>query len=220
VLFRYPDGLPFALVAAHGRGRIGLATVSATRDWAEWPLTPFFVIAVQELVKDAVQASVPLLSTEVGGRVALDWAEEATGAEFELVSPAGERRIVGVTRPGVEAPYLLRGFSEPGLYEISRGGKSLRIAVNLPTTESDLAALSRAKLEGDLGGMQVIHARGWDEQRERVDRLRHGRPLWPFLLVLAACLAVCEELFANLRSRVGGLPPILGRLLAAGRGGA
>jgi len=214
--FRYADGTPFIFSVPHGHGSVTVASLGANRDWSEWPLTPFFVIMVQELAKAAVHQNLNLLMTTVGGVLPVVWPQDTLQVDFRLTSPAGRATNVTATRDSVEAPFLVSGFGTPGLFTLSGGGDELRIAVNPPASEGELEYVSTTKLAGDLRAATLRQAASWGEQQQQVGDLRYGRPLWPLLLVVAFFVAIVEELFANYQSRARGLPPGLRRLLAGG----
>lgn len=218
-LYRYADEFPFMIRMPVGPGHLAVVSVSANRDWSEWPLTPFFVILLQELLKGAVQENVGSLMTTVGGVLALDWPEDAVNLEFDLLSPVGTTERLTVSRTSNLQPVLIRGFDQPGIYQLSRRDKTLQLAVNVAPEEGRLSYATRQRLSGDLRTATLYFAKGWQEHQVQLGNLRHGRPLWPLLLLLAFVIAIVEELFANYRSRARALPLELQRILT-GTGGA
>ncbi|OGV76192.1 MAG: hypothetical protein A3K19_18905 [Lentisphaerae bacterium RIFOXYB12_FULL_65_16] len=215
-LFQYPDGAPFLVEVPFGLGSFWLASVSANRDWSEWPLSPFFVVLTQELIKSCAHRHLTSLTTTVGNSLPFEWQEEATELEFRLRDPAGRERVLNVKRADNNRPVVLNGFDEPGFYRVARGAKERMIAVNVPPEEGDLSYLTVDEMAGGLPGDRVQQASAWQDQQQNLVNLRHGRPLWPFLLCIAFFLAATEEIFANLRSRTAGFSQSLRLFLKQG----
>lgn len=216
MVFQYHDGGAFILSVPFGQGTFWITSVGANRDWSEWPLTPFFVIIQQELIKSSASRNMIALSAEVGGMLALDWAEDATELDFRLRTPSGDEKTLSLSRPSRTKPVVVRGFDEPGFCHIQRNGKERVIAVNLPETESGLTYASPDELGLPLRTARLYQADSWHEHQQNLVNLHHGRPLWPFLLCCAFVLAISEEFFANIRSRTSGLPDTLRQFLRRG----
>ena len=215
-LYQYPEGAPFAIEVSVGQGSLWLMSVSANRDWSEWPLSPLFVICSQELIKSAASRNLPSLVTRVGEALALEWQEEAVEIDFRLTSPDGRTRMVAVSRTNSQQPVILRGFDTPGFYRLERNGDERMIAVNCPEEESNLNYTAVEELRLSLHSAETYFAASWHELQQQLVDLRQGRPLWPLLLSMAFLVAVTEELLSNVRSRASGLPRSLQQFLRKG----
>lgn len=216
MVFQYHDGGAFMLCAPFGQGTFWVTSVGANRDWSEWPLTPFFVVIQQELIKSSASRNMVALSAEVGGMLALDWAEDATELDFRLRTPSGQEEAMSLSRPSATKPVVIRGFDEPGFFHLQRNGKERVIAVNTPEEETGLTYSSPEELGLPLRTTRLYQADSWHEHQQNLTNLHHGRPLWPFLLCCAFVLAISEEFFANLRSRASGLPDTLLQFMRRG----
>jgi hypothetical protein len=217
-LFVYSDGTPFIIKEEIGRGSLAVASLTADRAWSDWPLNPLFLVAVQELIRAAASRNLQPTQTTVGGFLPVEWPLATLEQDFTLRTPQGTTRQLTAERTSVEAPLLLRGFEEPGLYELAAAGQRLPVAVNLPPDEGDLQYVSRRELGRALRRATLFTAEQWDEQRQQAAALRHGRPLWPVLLVAAFLLVLAEELVANQQSRVPSVPDGLRQALQRGEG--
>lgn len=215
-VFHYADGGAFVLEVPHERGSFWVTSVGANRDWSEWPLTPFFVLCQQELIKGGARRNLTQLTGVVGSPVAVEWAEQATELDFELKGPSGHTRTVHVSRSAVDNPAILSGFPEPGFYMLRRQGKERQVAINVPEAESAMTYVTKDEAGLPLRQATVYHAENWHQHQQNLANLRQGRPLWPALLLLAFVLAVTEELFANLRSRAKAVPEALRQFLGRG----
>ena len=218
VIFQYGDGTPFILSMPHQNGMLHLATVSANRDWSDWPMTPFFVVIMQEMLKDAVQQRLQPLTTEVGNVLPVTWTEKVKEADFRLKTPDNNTETLAVSRENLERPFLFEGFDSPGFYRLERGEISRPIAVNVPSDESNWEYLGENRLKASMPGLQVYTADNWTTHFEQILNVRRGRPLWPWLLIAVLLLTILEELVANLQSRARGMPSGLSRLLRSEEG--
>ena len=219
-VFRYGDGAPFAVSVPLGQGRLWLGSVSANRDWSEWPLSPFFVVFHQELIKGAARRTLAAGQGVVGERLALSWPGDATEFDFQVTTPGGERRLVAAERSRPGEPVVLPAFTETGHYRVAAGDDVRVIAVNVPPTESELTYVSREEIDLAFRASGVHQSEDWHRHQEQLADLRHGRPLWPVLLLLAFLLGATEEIFSNVRSRAGELPAALQQFLRRGQGAA
>ncbi len=214
--FHYAAGGAFAVQAPCGQGWLWVVSVSANRDWSEWPLTPFFVLFQQELIKASVQNRWASLTGEVGAPLALDWPGEGLDFDVRVRAPSGRESTVRVTRAEAGKPVVLPGFDEPGFYSLERSGSQLSVAVNLPEAETEFRYLQPEELALSTRHVTTYQASSWAEQQELLAGVRQGKPLWPLLLGLAFLLAVTEELFANLRSRAARVPEALRQFVKRG----
>ncbi len=197
----YADGSPFLWTAPVGRGRLWVGSLGAGRAWSDWPLSPLFVVVVQNILRESAGRLEPSLMTEVGGALDLPWPGDGLRKDAELVSPDGERQPISLDRRGQGQPFSIEGFSQPGLYGLHIGGRELTVAVNLPSSELTLDYPTPPELVQGIGGIRVEQAADWQELRSRLVLLKSGIPLWPWLLAAALILTVFEELLANGLSR-------------------
>ena len=216
-VFNYPDGAPFLTSVRVGDGSFWLASVSANRDWSEWPLSPFFVIFQRELIGRATRQHLPAPALSVGDRLPLSQPSADRTLDVEIEHPDGTKALRTVRRRQSQNPFLVGPFLSAGFYRLRYAGSERRVAVNTPAAETDLTY----RTSSELGGLSVPHgavyvAESWREQQRHVAGLRFGRPVWPLLLALAFFLAVAEELFANMRSWAASVPRNLQEFLQRG----
>ncbi len=216
-VLQYPDGAPFLVMTPYRpqRGRLYIVSVSANRDWSDWPLTPFFVVLQKVLLREVSRAEHPPVSVRVGGSYPLSTGTEEKSLDVGFVAPDGEQKERTFQRANPANPFALEGFDQPGFYRVLYGDKKRPIAVNLTPEEMKLAYTGNDRLANLVNDQMPLHQAGsWEELRREMQTLREGRPLWPLLLVAAFFLALMEELFANVRSWSSGVPPRLRQLLS------
>ncbi len=213
VPWMFEEGGPFALSAQLGAGQMWLFSITANRDWSDWPITPFFFVFMQELIRNAAGARQNSLITEVGGVLPLSWPGRETEMLFELLAPNGKTRNLALQRPVEHAAFLVSGFDEPGIYSLSGGGFRRLLAANVPSREGQLAVYGASELQASAGKFPLCISETPAELLEQLSEQRQGRPLWPLLLLLAFFLSMLEVLFANIRSRQKQPPARLQELL-------
>ncbi len=215
-VFHFADGSPFLVEVPYEQGTFWIASVSANRDWSEWPLTPFFVILQQELIKLSAGRNLVSRLVEVGDVLPLDWNESGSSFEFRLIPPDGKEKMISATRSSRDQPLLINGFHQPGFHLLKHDKKTETVAVNVPQSESSNSYLQPEELKYMFQNVPFFIAENWQQQERNLVNLHKGRPLWPLLLTFAFLLAVTEEIFANLRSNTSRLPDALRQFLTKG----
>ena len=212
----FRGGNAFVMRSSRGAGWLWLCATSANRDWSDWPMTPFFFIFMQELCKEAAGLRQPRLAAEVGGAIAIPWPGQITSAEFSITAPDGAERRLTVQRQNANEPFVLGGFSLPGIHSVQYGGMTRKLAVNIPAAESDLSYWRGNELVAGAKGIPAAHCLSHEQLRQEITTLRQGSPLWPLLLIMAFALSMIEVIFANLRSRPQDQPSFLAKILKQG----
>ena len=195
---RFDDSIPLLVGGVTGSGRVLWANTSADTAWNEWPkhktFVPWLHNAVQFL---AARADAEPL------RMGSDFAA-GTDQEMEL-GPTARKAALRVRGPGGtetnlvadDAGRLDLNLTKPGLYSVrDAGGKELhRFAVNVPASESDLAALRPADFQ-----QQVLRApdTGPDTLAAGLfGPVRNQKEFWRVLLLTALALLFVETIFSN-----------------------
>ncbi len=214
VPWMYEEGGAFVLSAQQGNGQLWLFSISANRDWSDWPITPFFFVFMQELIRTGAGARQSSLTSEVAGVLALPWPGREKEVLFELISPEGKTRNLALRRGTDQAAFLISGFTVPGIHQLKAGTFHRRLAVNVSPLEGQLAVYSSQELQASGGKFPMCISGSPAELQQQLSEQRQGRPLWPGLLQMAFFLSMLEVLFANLRSRQRKPPVQLQELLS------
>lgn len=164
-------GFPLLVEQARGKGRILWINASVDRSWGDLPLSPAFVVLVQQMAR----ARELTMQTATSAWVGEAWPDLGTFAGDAAWSVPEE------------ATRALRS----GLFDaVSRDGAvQWRCAVNVRRDESDLHPLDAAKLQAMLPGRVAAGTRGLQEWRREI---RREVPLWPWLLAAAALVFLAE----------------------------
>ena len=197
VLAQFDDGV--ALVIQSADGRIILVNTSADTRWNDWPKHKTFVpwlhsvgnyLAGNQKV-DQIKMSLQLTPSDdadidlgVGAKQNLFRVQRSGGKEVSVTSDEqGHLRNVNLGIPGV---YSIRNQS---------GQELQRFAVNLPTEESDLTAMTTNQFQQQIvrssDAAQPVLAAGLFGQET------NQKEFWRVLLIAGLVLLVLELVLAN-----------------------
>jgi hypothetical protein len=93
---------------------------------------------------------------------------------------------------------MLEQSTESGFYtaQVSLQSPAMPIAVNLDTSESDVACLSTAAAEASFEGTDFVVAASADQLHAAITEARTGRAFWRHLLMAGFVLLIVESLVA------------------------
>ncbi|MGC4029047.1 MAG: BatA domain-containing protein [Steroidobacteraceae bacterium] len=192
VLMQFGNGSPLLLEQTLGRGRVLTFASPLAREWNDLAIHPLFVRFVAESAMYLAGTQAEAITATVGGPVDADLG----GRGGQVFDPAGERALMLQGTAG-----SLRFVpAQPGFYEVRGGGRSDYIAVNPDPRESRLERLERAVVERWLAlKAAAAPAGGQTAAVARAAQPDAGRliPVWFWLLLGAALLALFEPLVAN-----------------------
>ncbi len=210
---RHPDAVPlagaskdfpFMLARNSGAGRVLLFSVSADRRWSNFPLSPYFLPFVHQIVRFGAGLGEDPLFLEPQRTLPLsdllaDFSEDA-----EIRDPDHNLLPTRTIHQEHRAVQIAEDVMQPGTYTWrNRGGQDFEpaFAINVPREESDLTRADNNDIPQWLG-LQALHvARDRTELLRLVEEHRLGRPLGETLLWLALILAMTELFTANRLSR-------------------
>lgn len=191
---------PFLLGRARGRGYVLLFAVSADRTWSDFPLSPYYLPIVRQIV---------LFGAGVGSYAPYVWCTQSLPLEPYLPDATRETALsdpegnaVPVRSITEEARTILRveDLTKAGIYRQSGapGAESGPVlAVNTRREESDLTPLDPADVKDLLGLKHVYVARDKEQMIAQIQESRVGRTFAEELLWLVLLLAAIEFFYAN-----------------------
>lgn len=209
---------PLLVEKTVGGGTVVLCTTSATPDWNNMPLKPFFLPILHQIVYYVGGPAAREVSTPVGMSYRLKIPDTNDPVRVEFHPPPTEQQIAeGKTpepvtinsemRQGTNSAVFDR-TGRPGIYraDIHLGQKvrTRTFAVNVPTKESDLDRLPLQEAKKRLGIENLIIVQEAERLSEIVRREREGLPLWDYLLMLCIGIAVAETYISNVLLKHGG----------------
>lgn len=186
-------GAPLMIEKAHGRGRVIAVASTASPEWANLPLQPFFVPLAQRLVAYlATQGATPAWQL-VGSPLRIALKKDQAGHEYAFTDPAGKSHDLTSEREGegvvlASPPVSTSGVAEYASKAVPDAARK-KIAFNLNTAESNLKPLAPEQVRKLAERFGAGYADSF-ESYQKLDRgRRHGSEIWQaFLLALLALL--------------------------------
>jgi hypothetical protein len=194
---------PFLLGRTFGAGRVLVYSVSADRQWSDFPLSPFFLPLIHQTVRLAcgigqdkvqVQPATSFMLSDVISQV----PEGAT-----LIAPDHTslpiRKVQKTGRQG-DFALIVDNVTKPGYYFLSQSGPAAPeplMAVNLDRSESDLKPVAPEEIASIIGLKNVTVSTSSDELLRQIQEHRVGRPLSEVALWAVLILSAFELFLAN-----------------------
>ena len=195
---------PFMAIRGYGRGQVLLFTISADRTWAEFPLSPFFLPLMHQVVQ---------YGAGIGGTTPFLWASRSlslsehlpfASEQDVLADPEQNSVPIRASHSGDKTLLRVENLLKPGVYTITKAGQpesTPAFAINIDRTESDLTPLKREDIPALIGHPNVVVAGDREELLRLIKEHRVGRTLGEFLLWLALALSIIECFYANLKMK-------------------
>ena len=199
--WHYEDGGLFAFRAEHGKGQICVMSLTADRDWSDWPVTPHYLVFLHELLRQIAGHNTISLQLEPGDVLPCHAPDADLHADFTVTHPDGTITSHPLDRPSPDQPFRLECFLTPGIHSVSSGNFQHHVAVNSPASEATLSCLRHEELTNLQLPNSVKCPRDRDDLQRLLAEFREGRPLWPTLLLAAFIISALELLLANRQSQ-------------------
>lgn len=207
VLARFDDGMPALIERSVGKGKILVWTSTLDTFWNDLARQAVFLPFIHQVVKRSASYAEASAWQTVGEVSDLDRYLEMV-LESDAGTPPDRSRDLLVSSPSAVKTIVPRSqekallpLEEQGFYEVRQvgGGPSgaVSLAVNLDTTESDLARLDPEELVASvtLREMGLASAPSPGEDTPDAQEGRQGH--WWFLLVGAFALLASETILSN-----------------------
>ena len=180
-------------------------SISADRRWSNFPLSPFFLPIVHQIVQfgESNYRQKPFIWC--GRNINLsDFLLPHTGST-EILSPSQKEIKIQKIRAGNEVILNIETIAEPGVYHIRQKAARARLepvlAVNASRRESNLTRIKLGRIPGLLGVKTANVALSNLELLEQIEEHRIGKELAEYFIWLAFLLAILEFFLANRASR-------------------
>jgi len=195
--------MPFLLYRPVGNGGVILLTVAADRSWSNFPLSPFFLPLIQQIVMfgAGIQGEAPYVWSTMNLPL-IDNLPEATQNSV-IQNPNKENMpIRPVVNDGKTSLYL-ENVTIPGIYKLTpeNGNAEPAMAVNISREESDLTALKKEDIPKKLGTKIVFTAESKDELTKLIKDYRVGQTMGEQMLWILLLLSIVEVFYANRLAR-------------------
>ena len=190
-----PEGHPAVIEKRFGKGRVIFWTISANKQWSDWPIDPTYVLAVRSAAMSIARSETHQDNLSAGQPIQYV-LEEGQGANEAKVSTSSRETAEAAT---IEKPEksnaVIRATQTPhaGSYLLNwkdTTGKPLQhlFCVNGDKSESDLTPIGDADLGGLLGNLRpmIVHYSSGQSALAQ-----QGREIWrTFAIALLGLLSV------------------------------
>ncbi len=193
---------PLLLERPAGDGRVLMVAVSADRAWSNFPLTPFYLPIVAQMVEygSGLGSAPPFVWG--GALPALERIMPDAGPGLRLSAPDGRPVPVRSVVQDGQTQLMLEDARQPGIYRrTDREPPVPALAINLPREESDLTPLDPGGLEALLGVDSLHIAIDRETLAGLLRQHRLGRTYGELLLWIVLLLVVAEFVVANWLAR-------------------
>jgi hypothetical protein len=201
VLARFDDGTVALAEKKVEKGRVLVWTSTLDTFWNDLALQPVFLPFLHQLVRHVAGHVEARPWYTVGEALDLSTEPElARGAA--VIAPSGEKWRLDAGRHGVE-------LAAPGFYEVRSldgGGGARSFAVNVDSSESDLAALDPEELAGAVTQTGEGRLARRSEPSPTTEDKEGHQALWRYLLIGALLFLTVDTVLSNRlpAARIGG----------------
>ena len=196
----YANGDPALLDLTYGQGRVVLWTSSADRAWNNLPLTPEYVVLIDQVSQYLSGAQAETLNCEVGETARLSIRREDR-REAYVLHRRGEDVLTRVAPQANSRMLAVPAGNEVGLYVLESGtaGDTLRkgFAVNWPVDEARFDRVEPEALEQVLGRKPDAIATDATELAAAAGEARVGRELFHYVMLLVLAAMTVEGFLSN-----------------------
>ena len=201
-----PGATPAVLEKRIGEGVVLLWTMTADREWSDWPTEPSYVLAMRMAASSVAARILRWENLTAGQPVRYPLDPDFLPQQATLAEPGADQEIpVQIVKPDGSPPLL---ESEPtrtaGAYsahweEPGIGARSHEFAVSPDVSDSRLERIDEAGLEPYLGRLtpKLLRFSG-----ESIDVATEGTELWRYAVLALIGLVVFESLLAPWVGRV------------------
>lgn len=207
-LIQLTNGFPFLQEVRHGLGIMLLMSVAPDPSWSDLPVRGLFVPLLYRSIFYLSASESPAgeqLEAARDGELRIAGVSESE--RLRMVGPDGteyvpeHRALFGALLLNIEGGAI----PSPGIYEVHNESELIRrVAVNLDTSESDLASFGDGEARDRISAaaerdVEIIEASGRDpaDVVTAVAAQRTGLELWNVFLVLALLSLVAEMVVAK-----------------------
>jgi len=197
VLAAFDDDTPLLVSRSLGKGCVVLANTSADTTWSDWAKHKTFVPWLHGLTKFLAhnpQQQDQQTNNLIAGEDLELGISSAKPASLKLKRPDGSELSLNCDSRGqLHNPRL----STPGIYSVSdsKGGEVRRLAINLPSQESDLEALAPVDFQQQMN--RVLEPPKQTLAANLFTSSTSEREFWTALLAGALLLLLLEPIIAN-----------------------
>ena len=202
VLARWNDAAahPAVIEKRFGKGRVIFWTVSANKQWSDWPIDPTYVLGVRSAAMSIARTDAHTDHVAAGSPLRYILEEGLGATEIRIAAPGKDQSETAfLTKPDKGPAYLSYAQTvNAGAYNLSwkdSTGKANQhsFVVNSDRAESELTPIAESELRGYFGGLKptIIHY-----VSGKNSLASQGREIWRMFAYTLLALLVFETIFA------------------------
>ncbi|OGV64779.1 MAG: hypothetical protein A2283_03935 [Lentisphaerae bacterium RIFOXYA12_FULL_48_11] len=186
-----------------GNGATILFSVAANRDWSSFPLSPFFLPLMHQVVQygAGIRGESPYIWS--GKNLSLvDVLPEAIQTST-IQNPNKENVPIRSAVTDNKTSLYVENMLIPGIYTLTQqtGDPTPGLAVNIDRKESYLATIKREEIPKKIGTKMVNTAENKEELLKQLKDYRVGQTMGEQFLWLLLILSIAEVFYANRLAR-------------------
>ena len=195
-----PQGRPAVVEKRFGRGRVLLWTVTADRQWSDWPIDPVYVLAVRSAATAVARSDANVNDVIAGQPIRVQLVEGQDAVDPKVTLPgSNDAQPVRVENAEGAPPVLTYGnTARAGVYTLAwkdaAGAEQTRpVCVNPDGAESELEPIADGQVAALMGNLDVpiVHYTAGQTLLTR-----EGKEIWRTLAQVVLVMAVVESMFA------------------------
>jgi hypothetical protein len=148
-------GDPAITVHSLEQGRVVFVSTTANPDWTDLPAKPAYVSLVHELLLGSIDTGDRWLNLTVGERLEIPPTIRLTILPVLTDASRRDVPVEQITTGDGRTVYRSEPLTQPGVYTLETGPRSIPVAVNVPADEADVRTLNDAAIRAALGGVNV-----------------------------------------------------------------
>jgi hypothetical protein len=200
ILARWNDSEahPAVIEKRFGRGRVILWTVSADRQWSDWPVDPTYVLAMRTAAAAIVRPEAAATNFTAGEPIAYPLAEGQFVQDPRISGP--DRSMVQQPLSVVDHVLRLSSATRAGPYILSWRDQSTAplsrtLCASFDPAESNLQPISESELSHLLSPLAPVFVH-WGAAQPDEAQAQRGREVWRDLICAVLILAAVETVLA------------------------
>lgn len=193
---------PFITEEKIDNGKMMLLSVSATREWSDFPFKSLFAPFIHRSIIYLAQQPLSESSINIGNKKIV----QVTGfgsSKLILRKPNGTENTISQGQIIQGGKLLLSDMDIPGCYSLSANKKVInKFAVNIDSDESNVISVDDKMIlkmleKTNLPGNAVHILENLEEIQRTITEVRLGTELWKHLLILSIIIALIEMFIAR-----------------------
>ncbi|MBU63295.1 MAG: hypothetical protein CMI26_12430 [Opitutae bacterium] len=192
------SGAPILIEHSLGRGHVFMFTTSAGTSWNNMAQTPVFPMLMQQIVTYLAGREFERPRV-VGDSISLSYVEQPDATDAVFDTPSDQTIKVPVQEHRDQFVAMLENSREAGFYEarVSVQAPGIPVAVNVDTSESEVASLTPTQLNANLNGTGVTVTNSEAELTAAIENNRTERSFWRNFMIAGLIFLLVESLFAE-----------------------